>query len=121
MIKTILVIDDEDLFRSGLKKVLELEGYAVVGARDGQQGLMCYREMKPDLILTDIVMPEKEGIETIMEIIADNPNQPVIAMSGGGLTHNADYLEYAKEFGARKILKKPFKFEELFEAIRELS
>jgi len=80
----ILVIDDDIQILEMLGQTLEREGYEVVDALDGKEGMRLYREAPTDLVITDIVMPEKEGVETIMELKRDFPDVKIIAMSGGG-------------------------------------
>lgn len=118
-INSILVIDDDDIFRTGLCKILELEKFKVVEARDGVEGLSRFESERPDLVLTDILMPNKEGIETIIEILEKAPDQKILAMSGGGRGSPREYLEFAKDFGAQRILQKPFQIKVLLNMIRE--
>lgn len=117
--QTILVIDDDDIFRTGLAKVLELEGFEVTEARDGNEGTKAFDAARPDLVITDILMPNKEGIETIIEILEKHPEQRILAMSGGGRGSPREYLDFARDFGAQRILQKPFKIERLLEIIRD--
>jgi len=83
-VQRILVIDDESQLRAMLKKFLEMEGYEVITASNGKEGLHLFSEDPADLVITDLIMPDKEGIETIKELKASNPKTKVIAMSGGG-------------------------------------
>jgi len=117
---TILIIDDDNQFRAMLRQMLEREGYKVVDAPDGKEGIRIYRVKPTDLIITDIIMPEKEGIETIMELRREFPDVKIIAISGGGHLGPAEYLKIAKGLGAQYTLSKPFEREELLEAVREL-
>ncbi len=119
MIK-ILVIDDEHCFRSILVKILEQAGYEVFQAENGTQALKLCRTAKPDLVLTDIIMPDKEGLETIHELISLSPSLKIIAMSGGGRYGPNSYLPLAEKLGAKKTLLKPFRREELLAAIQEV-
>jgi YesN/AraC family two-component response regulator len=82
----ILIIDDDQQILNMLSQILKRAGYGVVEALDGKQGLKLYRENPTDLIITDIIMPEKEGLETIMELQRDFPDVKIIAISGGGIT-----------------------------------
>jgi len=120
MIKTVLIIDDDDIFRTGLVKILQLEHYEVYAARDGEVGLKVFEDKEPDLVITDILMPNKEGIETIIEIREKVPDQKILAMSGGGRGSPREYLEFARDFGAGRILQKPFKMDHLLKLINEL-
>jgi len=104
----ILVIDDEAGIREVIQVVLMREGHTVLAAKDGEVGLAAFVAGKPDLVITDIIMPEKEGLETILAIRKLDPLVPIIAISGGGRTGNADYLPLAAKFGATATLTKPF-------------
>jgi DNA-binding response OmpR family regulator len=116
----ILVIDDNlDLARALIKR-LERSGHSAVIAADGNAGLDIFRAQPIDLILTDILMPEKEGLETIREIRKENPLVPIIAMSGGGYATGTDYLRLAMKFGANASLQKPFEQHELVALVAEL-
>ena len=113
----ILVIDDEELARFTVKDFLEGAGHDVVEARDGEEGVNFQKAHPFDLIVTDIIMPKKEGVEAIIEIKQDNPGVKVIAISGGGRTRNMDFLQLAKQFGADRVLAKPFSEAELLESV----
>ena len=103
-----------------LRQTLEREGYDVVVASNGRVGIKIYREDPADLIITDMVMPEKEGIETIMELKKDFPDVKIIAISGGGRSKPESHLNLAKQLGAKRVFPKPIDREELLNAIREL-
>jgi DNA-binding response OmpR family regulator len=110
----ILVIDDEKQIRDILQKLLELEGHTVFLARDGVEGIHTFHQFHPNIVITDIYMPEKDGMEVIVELMKFNPDLPIIAMSGNYRTITASYnLELARTLGAKWILVKPFKLEEL--------
>ena len=115
----ILVIDDDDQIRALLQQVLERAGHKVVSAADGNQGIKLFRAQAADLIITDIIMPEKEGLETIMELRRDFPEVRIIAISGGGRMKPDEYLHLAERCGAHRTLTKPFWREELLAAVRE--
>ena len=104
----ILVIDDEDDVRYTVSRMLSRYGHEVTVACDGAEGIEKQRETPFDIVITDLVMPEKEGIETIREIHADFPDLPIIAMSGGGRKGTSSYLDVAGFMGAAAILPKPF-------------
>lgn len=116
----ILLIDDDDLLRPMLCDNLQEMGHTVTEARDGKEGLAQQALAPADLVLTDLVMPEKEGIETIMELRKKYPAVKIIAMSGGGRVSAADYLRIARQVGAARVLSKPFSSQELELAINEL-
>lgn len=117
---SILIIDDEEQMRTALCSLLEGSGYEVISASDGKEGLKLYHEKPTDLIITDLIMPEKEGIETIMELKRISPDVKIIAISGGGHNDPEDYLPLAKQLGAQRTIAKPFGGEELLKAVREL-
>jgi CheY-like chemotaxis protein len=116
----ILLIDDDDSVRTVLLLTLAHYGHTVVEASNGKQGLELFRGGNIDLVITDIVMPEKEGFEVLMKIRKKNPALKIIAISGGGLHNAAHYLHTAKLLGAAKVLAKPFSNEELMTAVNEL-
>ncbi|MBI1777870.1 MAG: response regulator [Proteobacteria bacterium] len=116
----ILVIDDESGIRSVIQTVLQREGHSVRCANDGKAGLAAFEQNKPDLVITDIIMPEKEGIETIQTIRKLDPLIPIIAISGGGRAANADFLPLAAKFGATATLAKPFGAAALLDVVRSV-
>lgn len=116
----ILVIDDEQQPRHLLRTVLERAGYEVVEARDGNEGLERFRESPTDLIITDLLMPEKEGLETIMDVRREFPTVKIIAISGGGCSGNLNFLEIAERLGAQRTLAKPFGLQEMLHAVHAL-
>ena len=103
----ILVIDDDVVVRTAMVQFLEDLGYDVVSAEDGQRGMRLFRNEKPDLVITDIIMPEQEGIQTIAEIRRERPDAKVIAVSGGGRVGNTDFLKIARQLGATDVIAKP--------------
>ena len=116
----ILVIDDEELVRFTLRQILQKAGHEVVEATNGKNGIEVFKQSPVDLIITDIIMPQKEGIETIVELRRDYPDVGIIAISGGGRTRTTNYLELAQTFGARHILRKPFGRHELLDAVQDV-
>jgi len=116
----IIVIDDEPYILLMLKKMLEKEGHDVDMATNGFEGLELYHKNGADIIITDIVMPEKEGLETIMNLKEENPDLKIIAISGGGRVDSREYLHSARLLGAEKIFQKPFKKDEIIRAVNEL-
>jgi DNA-binding response OmpR family regulator len=115
----ILVIDDDEIMNGMIMQLLSEAGYEVEGAEDGSLGLKRLASEKFDLIVTDIVMPEKEGIETIMEIRGQNMETPIIAISGGGKIDPEQYLRMAQHFGADYTFQKPFDQKHFLAAVRE--
>jgi DNA-binding response OmpR family regulator len=111
--RTILVIDDSPAVRSTMARILESAGYKVVLANDGLQGIAAFRKEPPDLVITDIVMPEEEGIATIRRMLSERPSTKIIAISGGGRVGNIDFLKLARKMGASEALPKPFDPESL--------
>ena len=95
----ILVIDDEELARFTLREILEAAGHEVVEAANGNEGTAFQRANPCDIVITDMIMPEKEGLETIVELKGEYPDLKIIAISGGGRTRNLDFLKLAGEFG----------------------
>jgi CheY-like chemotaxis protein len=116
----ILLIDDDDSVRTMLRKTLAHFGHTVIETRNGQEGLKLSLHANADLVITDIVMPEKDGLEVLMELRKKHPSAKIIAISGGGRQSAMDYLQVAKLLGAAKILDKPFSSEVLMEAVNEL-
>ena len=116
----IIIIDDEELVRATFRDLLEDMGYAVTEAVDGVQGLKALEAHPAELVITDLLMPNKEGIETILELRKKNPNVKIIAVSGGGSTGRSNFLDMAKELGADKVFAKPVDINELADAVRIL-
>jgi len=116
----ILIIDDEPQIRSMLKLMLEREGYEVVEAPDGVEGIEVYRQNPADLIITDLIMPNKDGIGMIIDLKKEFPDVNIIAMSGGGLNKPDGYLKGAKKLGAACTLTKPIDREEMLKAVNDI-
>jgi len=104
----ILVIDDEDLVRLTMRQALKKVGHEIVEAENGVVGLTLFGEGGFDLVFCDIIMPKKEGIQTIIDIRKIDRDVPIVAMSGGGRTRNTDFLEAAATLGANQTMPKPF-------------
>jgi CheY-like chemotaxis protein len=113
----VLVIDDEEQVRTTLGFVLHDLGFTVLTAKNGREGLALAEAVRFDLVITDIVMPDIEGIETIMTLRRRRADLPIVAISGGGRSRGPDYLEMAKGLGADATLAKPFGSDELKDAI----
>ena len=114
----ILIIDDEPQIRSMLRLMLERDGYEVVEAPDGMEGIRAYRRKPADLIITDLIMPNKDGIGMIIELQKEFPDVKIIAMSGGGLNKPEGYLKGAKKLGADCTLTKPIDREKMLRAVK---
>lgn len=113
----ILVIDDEENVRLLVAAILEQQGHQVTQADNGKTGMAAFRRTPPDLVITDLVMPEQEGVETILELRREKPGLPVIAMSGG-LARSENYLDICRRLGVRATLSKPFGVKELLDVVR---
>jgi CheY-like chemotaxis protein len=115
-LRKILIVDDSVEVRSFLTDLLEEEGYVVIQASNGKEGQECLRKTAIDLIITDLVMPEQEGLETIRSIRRNWPQIPVIAMSG-----NHNYLDVARKLGAQAVFPKPIETAAILEEVRRLA
>jgi len=115
----ILVVDDDGAIRGAIRRLLILEGYEVIEAINGREAIEIYREQPTDLVITDIWMPDKDGLEVIRELRQISPGLPMIAMSGGSRRGQLDFLHHAEAFGACQVLQKPFKIEELVQSVRK--
>lgn len=116
----ILIIDDDNQFRKMLSQTLVKAGYTVTEASNGDEGINSFRNEPTDLVITDIVMPDKEGIETIMEIRQLSPDIKIIAVSGGGRIGSDSYLDLARKLGASKTFSKPVDRKEVLATIQEV-
>lgn len=116
----ILLIEDDYHLRQVLKIMLEKEGMTVAEAGDGKEGIKRFKEDGFDLVITDIIMPEKEGIETIFELKKLEPDLKIIAISGGGKISAHEYLGMASNFGVNKVLSKPFKKDDFISSVVEV-
>lgn len=119
MTSLILLIDDDTAIRTVLRRILESEGFLVELAENGKKGLELLKRISPKVIVTDLIMPEKEGIEMIVEMRKAGHKCKIIAMSGGGRIGNTDFLSIAKKFGADDVLAKPFDPDDLIAKVRE--
>jgi DNA-binding response OmpR family regulator len=116
----IYVFDDEPSILLMIKKMLEKAGYEVDIALNGKEGMELFKRNVPDLLITDIIMPEKEGLETIFELRRKYPELKIIAISGGGRIDPYGYLPGAKLFGANMVFQKPLVQKELLQAVSSL-
>lgn len=116
----ILVIEDDDSLRHLLVRALTEEGYQVADARDGVQGMKRRHNRPSDLIITDIFMPQKDGLELIMELRRRPPHVPLIAISGGGQFGDLQILDAARKLGAIYTIEKPFHLPDLIALVNRL-
>lgn len=115
--KSILVVDDDPAILGLLSRILSSAGYRVVEASDGRQAVARFQEDPTDLLITDLIMPEQEGVQTIMTLTRDYPRLKTIAISGAV---RGKYLKIAGMLGAHAVLQKPFQRDELLETVRKL-
>jgi two-component system chemotaxis response regulator CheY len=109
----ILLVDDDDLSRGAVHKMLERSGYSVQSTGQGSEAIVRYKTEKPDLVITDLIMPETDGLEIIQELRRLDPGVRILAISGGGRVDAEEYLAVARKFGAVEVLPKPFTGQEL--------
>ena len=115
----ILVIDDEDQLRDLLQKLLTRDGHEICIAHDGKEGIANFHQFNPDLVITDIIMPNIDGIEVITELHQSNSNLPIIVISGGRRSMAAGFnLDSVEMLGVRGILQKPFTYQQLQEVVK---
>lgn len=119
--KCIIIIDDHAELRQTLREMFEEQGYEIIEAGAGREGIKLYRQSPADLVITNVVMPEMDGVEIIRELKRDFPDVRVIAISGDGKALDAHYcLAAMKALGAMYVFAKPFVKEELLRAVHEL-
>jgi CheY-like chemotaxis protein len=116
---TILVVDDDRQVCALLKQVLEEQGYTVESALNGIEGMKAYQSHPVDLILLDILMPEKEGLETILDLRREFPKVKIIAMSGGSERAKLNLLDLARRLGAQYTVNKPFQLETITDLVKK--
>ena len=117
----ILIIEDDSLIRELVENILRQAGYVPIVAKDGLEGIARFKAEAPALVITDIIMPEKEGIETIIEIRRLSREVKIIAISGGGWGGGgSEFLEMAEKLGASAALAKPFRPAELVDTVARL-
>ena len=115
---SILIADDDRQIRNLLSQFLEVSGYETLVAKNGLEAIRHYESGHPDLVITDILMPEKDGIETIMDLKKMDPAMKIIAISGGGVGSASSYLSLAEKLGVVAVFEKPFSMKELLLHIR---
>lgn len=113
---SILIVADDDSFRALVRHILEENGHEIREATNGQVGLMLYREKPTDLVITDILMPERDGMEVTLALTREFLDAKVIAMTGA--TDDQNFLNVAKLFGARRVIQKPFSPADLLRAVQ---
>jgi DNA-binding response OmpR family regulator len=116
----VCVIEDDDDVRKFIRATLERAGFAVVDASNGEAGIKIVERVAVDVVVTDIVMPEREGLETIMDLKKRFPLLPILAISGQGKVGPKDYLQLAAALGADDVLTKPFSPKDLVGKVRKL-
>ncbi|WP_027722608.1 response regulator [Maridesulfovibrio zosterae] len=116
----ILVVDDDPISRQVLRAMLEKEGHHVSEADDGSKAVRDYDRSLIDLVITDIFMPEKEGVQTVRELMKENPDIKIIAVSGGSSSANYDSLDWIKMFGVKYTFTKPFNSKAIIAAVNDL-
>lgn len=117
----ILLVDDDEAYRRVLAQHLKRAGLSVRNARNGKEAMNMVRESTPDIVITDLIMPDQEGLETIRQLRKEAPSVKIIAMSGGGRVDASDYLRVARGMGAHQALTKPFEVLTLLSAIEDLT
>ena len=117
---SILVIDDEKLQRAILRKILEGAGHTVLDAKDGKQALRMYGENPTDLVISDMYMPEMDGLEFLVRVCEVFPKARIIALSGGGFMGKEEVLTAASRLGAVGVLEKPYTVEECLEMVEKV-
>jgi DNA-binding NtrC family response regulator len=113
----ILLVDDDDLSRGAVHRMLERAGYSVHSTGQGSQAIVRYKTDPVDLVITDLIMPETDGLEIIQELRRTDPAVRILAISGGGRVDAEEYLSVARKFGAIEVLPKPFNGQELKQAV----
>lgn len=113
----ILLIEDDEMALETAAIILESAGHNVVSANDGEQGMRLFEQAHFDVVVTDVVMPNKDGIEVLVALKKDDKEPKIIVISGGGRTSARDYLEMADVIGADATLQKPFTATELIGAV----
>ena len=114
---SILVVDDERPLRIAMRRVLETKGHRVIEAQDGKEALRLCEQEKPDLVVTDVQMPEFDGLELVLALHKLRPNIPLVVMSGVPIRGSLDQLKAAKSLGAALVLQKPFTASQFMSAV----
>lgn len=114
------MIDDDSAMRYTLARILRKGEFEVVMADDGEHGLAMFRKERPDLIICDLIMPQRDGLDTIAQVRRESPAMKIIAISGGSLAMNADGLAAALAAGATEVVVKPFRAEDILDRVTRL-
>lgn len=118
---TILLVDDEDLLREGVREILEMSDYSVIEARDGEEALALFTVNNVDLVISDIVMPNMDGVDFVTRLRESFPDVPILTISGGSRVVSARFgLDSALLSGANASLTKPFNAKQLLEKVQQL-
>jgi DNA-binding response OmpR family regulator len=115
----ILVVDDDPNLRTAIRRILEPEGFEIEEASEGRNAMRAFRARSADLVLCDVFMPEKDGLEVLRELAREFSGARVVAMSGGGLRGTMNLLPMAQGLGATAVLCKPFERAELLAVVRQ--
>lgn len=116
----ILVVEDDPHFRSMVARILKSQGYGVHEAANGRECISMMDSLEVDVVIVDMLMPEVDGIETIIKLKQTHNEVKIIGMSGGGMVNGAEYLHMAKQFGVDQTLLKPFTRDEMMVAIHSI-
>ena len=116
---SVLIVDDEEAIRRLISSTLEQAGYRVHEAADGKEGLSRYRQSPADLVIMDILMPDQDGLESILTLRREFPNAKIMAITGGSdMIGILNFLDVARMLGARRTLQKPFEMQRLLDAVQ---
>ena len=116
---SVLIVDDEEAIRRLIRSTLEQAGYRVQEAADGKEGLSHYRQAPADLVIMDILMPDQDGLESILTLRREFPHAKIMAITGGSdMIGILNFLDVARMLGARRTLQKPFEMHQLLDAVR---
>jgi CheY-like chemotaxis protein len=116
----ILLVDDDDLSRGTIHRMLERADHEVISTASGAAALELFLQHRPSVVITDLIMPDTDGLELIQELRKVDPDVRILAISGGGRVNANEYLTVARKFGAAGILAKPFSNQELKDALAVL-
>jgi len=119
-VKKILIVDDEKVFTQAMARLFTQKNFQVTLASSGFEAIDALKEVEPDIIISDILMPNSDGIELLLYIKKNKIKTPVIAISGGGRLSSIDYLKMAERFGAAATLNKPVSFDELLVTVKQI-